>query len=81
MSQKLDVPNVHGVDEWRASIGGPHALIGELGHVPHNLVHDLRKLNRMARGAVTATSGAATTVCDVGLVVVTVEVDTVPTTT
>lgn len=73
-----DVPNVHGVHERRAAVGGPHAAVGELGHVPHDLVHDLGELDGVAGGAGAAAGGAAAAVGDVALVVVAVEVDAVP---
>jgi hypothetical protein len=38
------LPKVHGVDEGLGAVRGPVVLVGEVGDVPHQLVHDLRKL-------------------------------------
>lgn len=69
---------VHAVDKGRAR-GGPHVLITEVGHVPHQLVHELRKLDGVAGWAGAAASGTrALAVGDVGLVVGGVKVLAVP---
>jgi hypothetical protein len=39
-------PEVHAVHEGRARVG-PHAPVRKVGHVPHELVHDLGKLDGM----------------------------------
>ena len=82
MEIEVNVPEVHGVDEGVGPVGGPQALVvGELGHVPHELEHDLGQLDGVALRAVAATRGAAEAagaVGDVRLVVDAVEVLAVP---
>ena len=71
--------NVHRVHEWVGAVGGPESLVGELPHVPHDLVHDLGKLDGVAGWAGAAAVGAgALAVGDVRLVVRGVEVLAVP---
>lgn len=68
---------VHGVNEGVAA--GPCALVKEGGYVPHDLVHDLGKLDGVRGRAATTASGAGTGgVVDVALVVGAVEVLAVP---
>ena len=75
-----DLPKVHGVEEGLGAVGGPERLVGELGHVPHELVHDLGELDGVRSRAAAATVGTAVAarVGDVGLVVGGVEVLAVP---
>lgn len=55
------------------------ALVGKGGHIPHQLVHDLRELDGMGGRARATTSGAgALSVGNVALVVRRVEVLAVP---
>jgi hypothetical protein len=71
--------NVHGVNKWGRAIRRPQVLIGKLVDVPHELVHDLRKLDGMARWASTTTvSTSSLTISYVALVVRRVEVLAVP---
>lgn len=73
------LPNVHAIDERRGAVSGPQASVGELGHVPHQLVHDLWELDGVRRRAGTATRGAgAGAVSDVALVVWAVQVCAIP---
>ena len=75
----LSLPNVHGVDERRGAVSGPEALVGELGNVPHELVHHLRELNGVSAGAGAAARGTgAGAVGNVALVVRAVQVLSVP---
>lgn len=78
----LIVPKVHGVDEWLATIGGPHVAVRKLSHVPHDLVHDLGQLDGVSGRAAATAVGTATAgaVSNVALVVSAVKVDTVPAT-
>lgn len=48
---EIDLPKVHTVDERFAAVSGPCALVGELADIPHELVHDLWKLDRKCRRA------------------------------
>jgi hypothetical protein len=74
-----NVPDVHGVDERIGAISRPQALVGKLAHVPHELVHNLRQLNRVCRRASTASVRAGTlAVGNVALVVRRVKVLAVP---
>ena len=77
-----DIPKVHGVDEGIRAVSGPQALVvRKLGDVPHELEHDLGKLDGVALGAVAAAGGAteaAGAIRDVRLVVDAVEVLAVP---
>lgn len=50
--------NVHRVHERVGAVRGPERLIGELAHVPHELVHDLGELNGVGRWACAAAVGA-----------------------
>jgi hypothetical protein len=62
--------NVHAVHERVGAVGRPQRFVGELGDVPHELVHDLRELDGVCGGAGAAAVGAGTlAVGDVGLVV------------
>jgi hypothetical protein len=62
--------NVHAVHERVGAVGWPQRFVGELGYVPHELVHDLRELDGVRGGAGAAAVGAgALAVGDVGLVV------------
>jgi hypothetical protein len=54
----MDLPGVHAVDKWRSAISGPDALIGELGDIPHHLVHDLGNLDWECRWASSTTIGS-----------------------
>lgn len=73
------LPKVHAVDERRGAVSGPQAAVGELGDVPHELVHDLRELDGVSRRAGTTTSSARSgAVSDVALVVGAVEVRAIP---
>lgn len=79
--EKKGLPEIHGVDEGVRAVRGPETLVGELGDVPHELEHDLGKLDGVGSGAVAATGGtteATGSVGDVGLVVDGVEVLAVP---
>jgi len=72
-------PEVHAVDVWVAAVGGEVCRVGELVDVPHKLVHDLRELDRVGRGAGAAASGTrAGAVGDVALVVWAVKVLAIP---
>jgi len=74
-----DSPNVHTVHKWVAAVGGPQALVGELVDIPHELVHDLRELDGMCRGAsATTISTSALAISDVCLMVWRVEVLAIP---
>ena len=76
---EFNSPKVHGVDERLGVISGPHVAVGEVGDVPHKLVHDLRKTDGVSGWASTATVGAlALTVGDVGHVVGGVKVAAIP---
>lgn len=73
------LPEVHAVNEGLGAVAGPHALVGELAHVPHELVHDLRKLDGVGGRAGTAVGDAGTlAVSDVALMVGAVKVLSVP---
>jgi hypothetical protein len=50
------VPNVHAVNERIRTISGPQALVGKLFDIPHEFVHDLRKLDGVSRWASAASS-------------------------
>lgn len=72
-------PKVHRVYKRIGAVSGPLALVGEVGHVPHQLVHDLGKLDGVSRGASTTTVGTrALTVGNMALVVGGIEVLAVP---
>jgi hypothetical protein len=72
-------PKVHGVHEGLGAVGRPVALVGKVGHVPHQLVHDLGKLDGVGRGTSTATASSRTlAVRNVALVVGRVEILAVP---
>ncbi len=75
----VHLPNAHAVDERRGAVGGPQAAVGKLGDVPHQLVHHLRELDGVCRGAGAAPGGArAGAVGDVALVVRAVQVLSIP---
>lgn len=44
---EIHLPKVHAVNERLGPITRPQTPIGEVRHVPHDLVHDLRQLYRV----------------------------------
>lgn len=75
----FDLPDVHAVDVWVGAVRGEVGRVGELVGVPHELVHDLRKLDRVRRGTCAAAGGTGSrAVCHVALVVRAVEVLAIP---
>jgi hypothetical protein len=72
------LPQVHAVDEWRGAIRGPLTLICERRNIPHELVHDLRKLDWEGSRASATSTGVSSGVGDVGGVVWRIEVLAVP---
>lgn len=69
----------HAVDERLGPICGPVGLVVELSGVPHDLVHDLRKLDRVAcRAWARRLEGPAAGVCYVRLVVWAIDVHSIP---
>jgi hypothetical protein len=77
-SKEDNVPKVHAVDEGRARVGPP-APVGEVGDVPHELVHDLRQPDGVGRRARATTVRTGTlAVGNVRLVVRSVKVPAVP---
>lgn len=80
MTRILNVPETHRIYKRTAAVGRPETSVGELGDIPHNLVHDLRELHGVGRGT-RATAIGTTSLGAVGnmtLMVRTVEVDAVP---
>ena len=75
-SQNANLPNVHAVDE-RVN-GVEVGAVDELLNIPHQLVHDLGKLDGESRWASTTTSSTVAGVSDVALVVGAVKVLSVP---
>lgn len=52
------LPKVHGVDVRVGAVSGEVGGVGELGDVPHQLVHDLGELDGV-RGRASTTAGGA----------------------
>lgn len=74
-----NAPEIHRVHEGMRSISGPDTFICKAGDVPHQFVHDLRKFDRMSRGAGAATGGTrALSVGDMALVIGRIKILAVP---
>lgn len=68
----------HGPVEGGRAVGGPVRHVVELARVEHDLVHDLRDLDRVRRRAGAAHLERSLRVSDVGLVVWGVQVRAIP---
>lgn len=64
-----DSPDSHGVHERVRSVGRPDVAVLEHGHVPHQLEHDLGKLDGVGGRAGAASCRAVAAVRNVVLVV------------